>query len=404
MNGTIELPVWQSTSESEENLEPQAVLPPPLPVSLKPENVFFRFTRWVGSAVEWIFGALTLIGALAVFSVIPFLNFLSLGYLLEVSGRVARTKSIRAAFVGIRKAAVFGRIIFGTWLMLWPARFVSGMWQDAELIASGSRSAIGWRIALYLITILTFGHIVWACLRGGKLRHFFWPAPWRFYKWVTSDNKFSGIQNAVMDYLLSLRLAYYFKLGGFGFLGGLCWLIVPVGILILGAYSAPGGAALLGLLGGGLLFLVSMYLPFLQAYYASENRFSAMFEIRRVRQLFMRAPLAFWIALVSTLLFAIPLYLLKIEFPPKEIAWLPSLLFVIFIFPARVITGWALGRALKREQPRHWFFRSLGRLGILPVVFFYVLAVYITQYLSWNGALSLIEQHAFLVPAPMLSM
>jgi hypothetical protein len=135
-----------------------------------------------------------------------------------------------------------------------------------------------------------------------------------------------------------------------------------------------------------------------------ENRFSAMFEVHRVRELFHQAPLAFWVSLVSTLLFSIPLYLLKIEFPPKEIAWLPSLLFVVFIFPARMITGWALGRALKREQPRHFFFRWLARLGILPVVGFYVLAVYITQYLSWNGALSLIEQHAFLVPAPMLSM
>jgi len=403
MNGTLEMPAWQTAPVPEENLAPQA-LPPPIPVAIKPENIFIRFSRWVGSTVEWIFGTLTLIGTLAVFSVIPFLNFLSLGYLLEVSGRVARTKRIRDGFVGVRKAAVFGRIIFGAWLLLWPARFVSGMWQDAELIASGSRSAIGWRVALYLVTVLTLVHIVWACLRGGKLRHFFWPAPWRFYKWVTREDKFSGIQNAVMDYLVNLRLGYYFKLGGFGFLGGLCWLIIPVSILILGAYSPPVGAALLGLVGGGLLFLVSMYLPFLQAHYATENRFSAMFEVRRVRQLFKQAPLAFWVALVSTLLFSIPLYLLKIEFPPKEIAWLPSLLFVVFIFPARVLTGWALGRAMKREQPRHWFFRALARLGTLPVVFFYVLAVYITQYLSWNGALSLIEQHAFLVPAPMLSM
>jgi hypothetical protein len=403
MNGTIELPAWQTAPESEENLAPQAV-PPPVPASLKPENILIRFTRWVGSTVEWIFGALTLIGTLAVFSVIPFLNFLSLGYLLEVSGRVARSKRIREGFVGVRKAAVFGRIIFGTWLVLWPARFISGMWQDAELIAAGSRSAIGWRMALYIVTVITLAHIVWACLRGGKLRHFFWPAPWRFYQWVRQENRFSGIQNAVMDYLINLRLGYYFKLGAFGFLGGLAWLIVPVSILIVAAYLPPGGAALLGLFGSGLLFLVALHLPFLQAHYATENRFSAMFEVRRVRQLFKQAPVAFWVALVSTLLFSIPLYLLKIEFPPKEIAWLPSLLFVVFIFPARIITGWALGRALKHEQPRHWFFRWFSRFAIFPVVGFYVLAVYITQYLSWNGALSLIEQHAFLVPAPMLSM
>ncbi|MCD6052376.1 MAG: hypothetical protein K0Q55_3794 [Verrucomicrobia bacterium] len=338
------------------------------------------------------------------FSVVPFLNFLSLGYLLEVSGRVARTKRLRDGFVGVRKAAVFGRIVFGAWLMMWPARFVSGMWQDAELIASGSKVAIGWRIALYLITILTVGHIVWACLRGGKLRHFFWPAPLRLFRWLKQDDKFGGVQQAVIDYLFNLRLGYYFKLGAFGFLGGLIWLMIPVSILIFASFTPPGLAFLISLVGGGLLLLVAMYLPFVQAYYATENRFAAMFELGRVRQLFRQAPIAFWTALLITLLFAIPLYLLKIEFPPKEIAWLPSLLFMVFIFPARLLTGWALGRALQREQPRHFIFRWMARLAALPVAFFYVFIVYLTQYLSWNGVFSLFEQHAFLVPAPMLSM
>lgn len=402
MNGTIELPVLQTATVPEEHSAPQGS--PPLGIFTRCRNFIGRAINWIGSVVEWIFGAITLIGTLAVFSVVPFLNFLSLGYLLEVSGRVARAKRLRDGFIGVRKAAVFGRIIFGSWLMMWPARFVSGMWQDAELIASGSKVAIGWRIALYLITLLTVGHILWACFRGGKLRHFFWPAPLRFFRWLRSEDKFARVQPAVMDYLASLRLGYYFKLGGFGFLGGIIWLCVPVGILLLAAKLPTGPAALLSLFGGGLLLLVAMYLPFVQAYYASENRFTAMFELKRVRQLFSQAPIAFWTALFITVLFSVPLYLLKIEFPPKEIAWLPSLLFVVFIFPARLLTGWAMGRALKREQPRHFFFRWIARLGALPIAFFYVFAVYITQYLSWNGAYSLIEQHAFLVPAPMLSM
>lgn len=402
MNGTIELPALQTAPVPEETSSPQAS--PPLGFATRLRNFIGRVIRWIGSAIEWIFGVLTLIVTLAVFSVVPFLNFLSLGYLLEVSGRVARTKRLRDGFVGVRKAAIFGRIVFGSWLMIWPARFVSGMWQDAELIASGSKVAIGWRIALYLVTFLTLGHVLWACLRGGKLRHFFWPAPLRFFKWLKQEDKLSGIQQAVMDYIVDLRLGYYFKLGAFGFLGGLIWLIVPVSILIFASHTPTGVAVLLSMFGGGLLLLVAMYLPFLQAHYAAENRFGAMFELKKVRQLFRQAPIAFWTALFITVLFSVPLYLLKIEFPPKEIAWLPSLLFVVFIFPARLLTGWAIGRALKREQPRHFFFRFVGRLGALPIAFFYVLAVYLTQYLSWNGAFSLIEQHAFLVPAPMLSM
>src|SRR5436190_316317 len=137
----------------------------------------------------------------------------------------------------------------------------------------------------------------------------------------------------------------------------------------------------LGLLAGGLLLFVAMYLPFIQTHYAVENRFGAIFELGRIRELFRHAPIAFWTALLITLLFSLPLYLLKIEFPPKEIAWLPSLFFVAFIFPARILTGWAMGRALKRERYRHFLFRWLARFGIVPIVGFYVLMVYLTQYL-----------------------
>ena len=40
-----------------------------------------------------------------------------------------------------------------------------------------------------------------------------------------------------------------------------------------------------------------------------------------------------------TLTLAIPLYLLKAELIPREVAWLPSLVFVTFMFPARLAVG-----------------------------------------------------------------
>jgi hypothetical protein len=366
-------------------------------------SVLASVFAWIGSVVEWLCGALTLTVTLAVLSVIPILNFLSLGYLLEASGRVARTKRLRAGFVGVRKAAVFGRIIVGTWLILWPLRFIASMEKDAKLIADGS-VARGWRIAFFIFGALSIGHIVWACLRGGKLRHFLWPAPIRFIKWLRTSGKLEKIRTGIVDYVIGLRIGHYFRLGAFGFFGGVLWLAIPVSLLIIGAFLPPAGGFLLALLGGGLLFLVALYLPFIQAHYAVENRFGAMFELGRVRQLFRQAPVAFWTALFITLLFSLPLYLLKIEFPPREIAWLPSLFFVAFIFPARLLTGWAMGRALKREQPRHFIFRWLARFSVIPVGGFYVLIVYLTQYLSWHGAFSLIEQHAFLVPSPLLGL
>jgi hypothetical protein len=370
----------------------------------KARKLPIRVFLWIGSMLEWLCGALTLIVTLAVLSVIPLLNFLSLGYLLEASGRVARTKRLRDGFVGVWKAAIFGRIVVGAWLVLWPARFILSMEKDAKLIADSSAVVRGWKIAFFIFATFSIGHIVWACLRGGKLRHFLWPAPIRFIKWLRTSGKLEKIRNGIVDYVAGLRIGYYFRLGAFGFIGGVMWLAIPVALLIVGAFLPPGGGFLLGLLGGGLLFLVALYLPFIQTHYAVENRFAAMFELGRVRQLFRQAPIAFWTALFITLLFSLPLYLLKIEFPPREIAWLPSLFFVAFIFPARLLTGWAMGRALKREQPRHFIFRWLARLSVIPVAFVYVLIVYLTQYLSWHGAFSLIEQHAFLVPSPLLSL
>ena len=108
--------------------------------------------------------------------------------------------------------------------------------------------------------------------------------------------------------------------------------------------------------------------------------------------------------LLVMLLGAIPLYLLKIEMIPREAAWLPSLVFVAFLAPARLLVGWAYARSGRRELPRHWAFRALGRLAILLTAPFYVLVVVLAQYTSWGGVWSLYEQHAFLLPVPFLNM
>jgi len=360
--------------------------------------------QWCASALDWLFGFAALIAALAACSVIPLLNFLSLGYLLHVSGTVARTGRFRDAFIGVRKASVVGSMVAGTWLVLWPARVMSVFWRDAEFIAPGSRIATLWRISLIAVALLTFAHIAWACIRGGRLIHFLWPAPLRFLKWLRADDKFDNIQRVTMDYLLGLRLSFYFWLGVRGFIGALIWLIVPVGLLLLATKLPAAGAVLVSLPALLIMVLVAIHLPFLQAHFAETGRFGAMFELREIRSRFRRAPWAFWLALVVTLLFAIPLYLLKIELTPRELAWLPSVVFVAFIFPARVLTGWATHRALRRVKDRHWTARWTGRLAILPVAVVYALVVYLTPFLSWNGARSLLEQHAFLVPAPLMAL
>ena len=360
------------------------------------------------SVCHWLFGMLSLVLGLAFLATIPIVNLLSLGYLLEASGRVSRSGRLRDGFVGVRKASRIGSIVLGTWVLLLPLRLISELRDSARLIDPSSGQTAGLGNLLVVATCILVGQILWAWYRGGKLRHFLWPAPIRFWRALREPNKFVRTRDAVWQFVLDLHLGHYFWLGLRGFVGAIVWLVFPVAIWGL-AYAISASApqpvvALLSFLGGLVFAMVMLYLPFLQAHFAAENRLRAMFEVGQVRAVYRRAPLAFLVALFITLLLALPLYLLKIEMTPREVAWLPSLLFVVFIFPARLLTGWALGRGRHRETPRHFATRWLCRFAALPVVGFFAIVVYVTQYLSWYGPSSLLEQHALLVPVPFLNM
>lgn len=359
-----------------------------------------RPVRLAGRIAEWLFGGIGIIVGLALLAAIPILQFLSLGYLLEVAGRVARTGRLRDGFIGYCQAARLTGIVAGIWIVLLPLRLTATTRRSAILIDPDSPAARNWSIALVALTVLVALHLVLALWRGGRLRHFLWPFfnPRKLWRQVAAANPYVAARDAVWDFVVALRLPYYFWLGLRGFLGGLIWLAVPVSLLALG-----GRAPLVSWLGALLLAWVLPALPFLQTRLAVEGRFRAMFERRAIRALFTHAPIAFGFALLITLLSALPLYLLKIEMVPREAAWLPSLVFVLFIFPARVVTGWAYSRGQRRPTARHWTSRIAARLGMLPVVALYVLVAFFTQYTAWHGTWSLYEQHAFLLPVPFFS-
>lgn len=373
----------------------------PLDVIPVRRGIVGRTWQLVCSVFEWCFGALTLIVGLSFLAAIPIVQFLSLGYLLESSGRIARTGRLRDGFIGVRRAARVGGIVLGAWLMLLPLRLIGSLAHSARIIDPGGLTARRWNIALIVLTVLMAAHIIIACSRGGKLRYFLWPLgnPIWLAKRLWHGGYYAEARDAVWQFVGSLRLPYYFWLAVRGFAGAMAWLLLPVTLLAVGSrvpiFDLPGTL---------LLWLVLLYVPFLQVHFAAENRFRACFEVGAVRAQFNRAPWAFVLAFLVTLLFALPLYLLKIEMVPREAAWLPSLVFIVFMFPARLLSGWAVGRGRHRPQPRYWFFRWTGRLAMLPVAGFYVLVVFFTQYISWYGVWSLYEQHAFLLPVPFFSM
>jgi hypothetical protein len=361
-----------------------------------------RIAHGVGSAAEWIFGLASLVVILSTLAAWPLVQLLTLGYLLESSARVAQSGRLRDGFVGVRRAAHIGGMALGIWLALVPAWIIGQLATSADLIDPGSRIARNWRTVLGAVTIITFLHVAVACARGGRLRHFLWPFGHSFwlFRRLNESGLYTQTRDAVWSYLAELRLLHYFRLGLVGFLGTLAWLVVPA-LLI----AAGGRQPLLGIAGGLVLAIIVPFLPFLQVHYAVEGRVRSLFSPGAIRQRFRRAPWAFAFALLALLVgAAIPLNLLKIEMISRDAAWLPSLVFVIFLAPARLLTGWAYARSARREQPRHWLLRWMGRLAIVPAAFLYVLVVFLAQYTSWEGVTSLYDQHAFLLPVPFLNM
>jgi len=338
---TLEFAENIPTLESVSTAAPAAVLPITelsvadlVPAPARVRRSFHDIVWALLSVPEWLFGMVCLFIGLAALAALPIFQFLSLGYLLEAGGRVARTGRFRDGFIGVRLAARLGGIVAGSWLLLLPVRYVSDVARSAEIIDPGGRAAAGWRLGLLVLIVVTFVQIASACALGGKLRYFVSP----FNLIVLAIRVFKGryytsARNGVWETVMALRLPYYFWLGLRGFIGAFAWLVVPVSLLALSRGTSPV-ATLAGWVGALLLTIVLLYLPFLQMRLAATNRLTAVFDLRATRAQFARAPWAFAFSFFITLLFALPLYLLKIEIVPREAAWLPSLVFIIFIFPA----------------------------------------------------------------------
>src|SRR5262245_1880968 len=186
----------------------------------------------LGRGLEWLFGAAVLMVGLAALAALPVLQFLSLGYLLEAGGRVARSGRLRDGFIGVRIAARLGGIVMACWLFLLPVRMLSDMAHSAQIIDPGGKWDNGLRVGLYIAMVLVFLHISLACARGGKLRYFRWPFNfvW-FIGRLFRGGYYASARDAVWNFTLSLRLPHYFWLGLRGFAAAFAWLFLPVSLL-----------------------------------------------------------------------------------------------------------------------------------------------------------------------------
>ena len=95
---------------------------------------------------------------------------------------------------------------------------------------------------------------------------------------------------------------------------------------------------------------------------------------------------------------ALPLYLLKVRLPPDDAMWLVTIVFVISIYPAKVIVGWSYHRAVKRRGQAWFGLCWVGRAMMVPLLGLYVFLLFFTQTISEHGRGALFEHHAFLLP------
>jgi hypothetical protein len=80
--------------------------------------------------------------------------------------------------------------------------------------------------------------------------------------------------------------------------------------------------------------------------------------------------------------------------------WFVTLVFILSIYPARLVTGWAYGRALRRQTRAGFVTRWFARLVMGPLLAVYVFLLFFTQFIGQHGKGVLLEHHALLLPVP----
>jgi len=360
--------------------------------------------RSAGWLIRVGFGAGSLLLLLAVIAAIPIVNFLALGYLLDAEGRVARSGRIRDSVPLIHLAPRLGSIALGFWLWLLPLRFLAGFAADAQLIAPDGLATRRFQIGLTVAWVLISIHLCLALARGGSLGCFF--RPLKNLRWLLkrlrSHDYWTTASTAVRGFVRQLELRRHFVLGLKGFAVAFVWLVVPTALYAAMKELKPGpGFVTIG--GGVLLLWVFAWIPFLQARFASQGRWRSGLELRETRELFRHAPFAWLIAVIGVYVLSLPLYLTKVVLPPADAMWLLTLVFIATIYPARILTGWAYHRAVRRRESglrSRFITRLFVKALMTPLLAIYVFILFFTQFISEHGKQALFEHHAFLLPWP----
>ena len=339
--------------------------------------------------IQVLLGVGFLLPLLAGLAAIPGLSFVALGMMLEAQASVGKTGRLRDGFPLLAISTRVATIGLMTLLFLTPVMLSSSVAEGQQIVAriSGLPQR-SWAVGTVLLQILAFVFLLLAIANGGSFGRYVWPfrkSPTRkvgcilaflalvlFVVALNQPGFFvvylglfligAGIRNALdlkagirsgqfvesVNYwsqeLLNLfRPWHHFKLAIKAAAGALCWLVIPT--LLLGAASSSPHenetpAGIVSFIGGGLMIPVAAWLPLLQCHQVSTGRFRAIFEVRVAREIIRRVPIRWAVATILLYGLAIPLYLSKIVLPPADAFWLFTPLFILVIYPTRILMAW----------------------------------------------------------------
>ncbi len=355
--------------------------------------------------IRVVIGIAVLIALLALLAAVPGLSLLALGYMVAAEGDVARTGRLRSAFPLLPIATRTGMILVMVGVFMIPIWLLSTLAAARGVIVASSPIAPGpQRTLLTILQIGFFLHLAAAIACGGRLGHFFRPI--RNVKRLASGMKDGSWQMAVnrwSDWLMhTFRPLFHLVVAVKAVVGAVIWLFVPTVLLAVGTqpHEHPDGPALISLLGGLLLIPVASWLPLLQAHQAATGRFTAIFEVRTVRRIIARVPLHWALATILLYTSAVPLYLTKVRLPAADAVWLLTPLFVLLIYPTRIMFGWVYARGLRKDRPAAWLLRWPVRILMVPILAVYAGLLFMTPLISEAGRAAMFENHAFLLPIP----
>lgn len=358
---------------------------------------------WLIQVVIGVGFLLLLLSMLAAF---PVLSLVALGLMLQAEADVASERRLRSGFPLLPISTRVGMTGLMIFLFLLPIIGLSSLANSQVVISQLSGQAQGgMTVVTRIVQVVIFVHLLLAIAHSGRFFAFFRPIRnMRSLRRDFRDGTLGLRFDAALEYCIQIvRPWHHFRIAFYAATGALCWLLIPV--LLLAATPAtpriePGLPGLLSVIGGLLLIPVAAWLPLLQCHQVVEGRFLAIFDVRKIRKIISSVPVRWAIATILLYGLAIPLYLSKVVLPPADAYWMFTPLFIIVIYPTRLLIGWVYGTGLGKMMPSPRIVRWPTKLLMLPLLAGYVFLIFLLPFISEEGPRVMLENHAILLPVP----